>query len=261
MNWYGLDWTGILINIFLGVVCSGLVAAYGGHLAAEAVTEPKRRRKIKVYFWSIFIVGSFVTIWQQIRSGVSDLDHETKDQWAQALAISKFPAPAAPIFQIRQVPTPPRTFLELQMPIFPQMILNGEKQPARMFQPGEELFFNVDYSVRGTNPIELLETAKWLKVAPDFEEHTQEAVLAEFKQQVAKERKTLKPSTQSQHPTLFPNKPLYCLVPGHGLQSVPTHPLHFLLTGNPALDYGRALDSQVDLADQGGAVIHLQALF
>ena len=52
-----------------------------------------------------------------------------------------------------------------------------------------------------------------------------------------------------------------CRVPGHGLQSVPTHPLHFLLTGNPALDYGRALDSQVDLADQGGAVIHLQALF
>src|SRR5258708_17326743 len=35
----------------------------------------------------------------------------------------------------------------------------------------------------------------------------------------------------------------------------------FLLTGNPALDHGRALDSQVDLADQGGAVLQLQALF
>ncbi len=39
------------------------------------------------------------------------------------------------------------------------------------------------------------------------------------------------------------------------------HIPYTLLAGNPVLDDSRALDSQVDLADQGGAVIHLQALF
>src|ERR1700692_5084212 len=52
-----------------------------------------------------------------------------------------------------------------------------------------------------------------------------------------------------------------CRVPRHDLQSVPTHPLHFLIlrwAGEPVLDHGRALALQLDFADQSAAVIKLQ---
>src|SRR6202166_376128 len=58
-----------------------------------------------------------------------------------------------------------------------------------------------------------------------------------------------------------PSFAFLCRVPRHDLQSVPTHPLHFLIlrwAGEPVLDHGRALALQLDFADQSAAVIHLQ---
>src|SRR6202140_5984595 len=57
-----------------------------------------------------------------------------------------------------------------------------------------------------------------------------------------------------------PLKPKECPVPTHPLQNVPGHPLQFgffFRPGDPALDHGRALDPQVDLANQSGAVVDL----
>jgi hypothetical protein len=63
----GLDWLDIAINVVALAVIPGLLAAYGGHLAAQAIKNKKHSRKVKTYFWMLFSFGIVVTLWQQIR--------------------------------------------------------------------------------------------------------------------------------------------------------------------------------------------------
>lgn len=207
MGWYGLDWTGILINVFLAVVVNGLVTAYGGHLTAEGVSDPRRRRNIKRYFWGLFIIGSIVTTWQQIRYAQFDLERDTKDSWAEALAVSKFAPPPTPTFISKQAPALPRTYVQFEFPVFPIKTVDGEPVPDRRFKTGDELFFNVNYSAVGPNPVQLMETARWLCVAPDYEAKTQRGLIAEFKKRVSDERKQRKETHDPS--TLAPGQRMY----------------------------------------------------
>jgi hypothetical protein len=60
-------WADFLINIVTFAVVPGLLAAYGGYLAAEAIQDVKRSRRVKRYFWFLFAAGVITTAWQQYR--------------------------------------------------------------------------------------------------------------------------------------------------------------------------------------------------
>ena len=77
-EWLGLNWADIA-NIVVLALLPGLFAAYGGHLAAEAIQDQKRQRKVKGIFWLMFAIFVLVTGWQQIRVAESDLSRDTKD--------------------------------------------------------------------------------------------------------------------------------------------------------------------------------------
>lgn len=97
MNWYGLNWTDIAINVAVLAIVPGFLGALGGHLAAEGVSDRKRSRRIKQIFWGMFVLWVLGTVWQQFRSAESDLERDTKDAWAQTLATRQFQPPPAPV--------------------------------------------------------------------------------------------------------------------------------------------------------------------
>lgn len=97
VNWFGLNWTDLILNVFLLAIVPGFLGALGGHLAAEGLQDEKRKRNIKLIFWCMFVVWVIGTIWQQFRAAQSDLAKDTREKWAEALAISKFPPPSPPV--------------------------------------------------------------------------------------------------------------------------------------------------------------------
>ena len=80
-----------LVDIIIGTSILAVIplfmAAYGAHLATEAIVEPKRRSRIKIVFWALFVVGVLLTIWQQYRAAVADQERATRGTWADALAL------------------------------------------------------------------------------------------------------------------------------------------------------------------------------
>ncbi|MGA7895768.1 MAG: hypothetical protein WCA49_21315 [Candidatus Sulfotelmatobacter sp.] len=80
-QWFGLDWTDILIGTALLAIVPFLFAAYGGHLATEALDDPRRKRSIKLQFWGLFSIGIALGFWQQVRSSEADLGRQTKSEW------------------------------------------------------------------------------------------------------------------------------------------------------------------------------------
>ncbi len=93
MNWLGLDWSDIVLNIVVLAIVPGLFAAYGGHLAAESISDVKRQRKIKAIFWMMFIVYVIATGLQQFRVAEAELNRDTKETWADAMALRILQAP------------------------------------------------------------------------------------------------------------------------------------------------------------------------
>jgi hypothetical protein len=67
MNWFGLNWPDILLNIFVLAIIPGGLATYGGFVAAETIPETTKRRQIKIIFLAMFILFVAATSWQQIR--------------------------------------------------------------------------------------------------------------------------------------------------------------------------------------------------
>jgi hypothetical protein len=97
MNWFGLDWLDIVINVVALAIVPGILAAFGGHLAAEAIADKKRTFKVKSFFWLLFACGVFITTWQQFRIAQTDFARETKETWIEALARkAMFPPPPVP---------------------------------------------------------------------------------------------------------------------------------------------------------------------
>jgi hypothetical protein len=97
MRWFGLNWTDIFINVAALAVIPGILAAYGGHLAAEAIGDVHRSKTVKVIFWLLFAFGILITFWQQLRLAEGDLARETKNTWEETIASKLlFPAPTVP---------------------------------------------------------------------------------------------------------------------------------------------------------------------
>jgi hypothetical protein len=45
MHWFGFNWFDIILNVLVLAIVPGILAAYGGHLAAEGVGDAKRRNE------------------------------------------------------------------------------------------------------------------------------------------------------------------------------------------------------------------------
>jgi hypothetical protein len=74
--WQHLPKSGTWEDVLLGTVALAFVpfvmAAYGGHIAAEAIADPKRSARVKTYFWIACVFGIVVAFVQQYRSITQD---------------------------------------------------------------------------------------------------------------------------------------------------------------------------------------------
>jgi hypothetical protein len=93
VDWFGLNWTDILLGTALLAIVPFAYSAYGVHLATEAIADPKRRLRIKLLMWVLFVIGVGLGFWQQLRAAEADLDKGTKEIWAAALLTQELRQP------------------------------------------------------------------------------------------------------------------------------------------------------------------------
>jgi hypothetical protein len=98
MTFLGVHWADVLLGTAILAIVPFLLAAYGGHVAAEAIPDPHKRRNVKFLFWSLFVIGIFLAFWQQIRADNATRDAEVRQEWTEALLLrAVFPPPSAPL--------------------------------------------------------------------------------------------------------------------------------------------------------------------
>jgi hypothetical protein len=199
MNWLGLDWLGLILAVLVLAIIPGLLAAYGGHIAAEAISDPKRSRNVKYCFWALFLFGVLATSWQQFRSAVADLDRDTKETWAETVVASKFLPPPPPANIERQHPAIPRSYVVLSdIPKFA-----GGDAEGKPIAVGESISFNLYYKQQGPNSVDLVETARWLYVKESYQLPTQKEVISDFEHKL-----------KTTDPSIKPRRSVSTLMPG-----------------------------------------------
>lgn len=214
-KWFGLNWADVILNIAVLALIPGLFAAYGGHLAAEAIPDPKRERKVKRIFWLMFVVFVLATGWQQFRVAESDLARDTREAWADALALRELqPNITPPLFAYLKAPLPAgiakpaavRSYVVFEdNPHFPQDVKDGQISNQRDFRVGDDLAFNVYYKHTGPNPVEVINISRALYTEPDRNDDTQNALIADFEGVMREERKNGLAAKSKPH-TLMPGE-------------------------------------------------------
>jgi hypothetical protein len=106
MYWFGLNWVDIIINVVALAIVPGLLAAYGGNLAAQSISDKSRRRNVYFCFWGLFLAGTAVTFWQQFRVAQADFAKDTREIWADAEIAREFRPPPPPTIQMSTTPVP-----------------------------------------------------------------------------------------------------------------------------------------------------------
>jgi len=81
-------WVDVILGTALLAIIPFLLAAYGGHLAAETIPDPGRRRSVKLKFWGLCILGVVLAFLQQYRSINEESKNERKNDRAQTQIIS-----------------------------------------------------------------------------------------------------------------------------------------------------------------------------
>jgi hypothetical protein len=74
---------------------------------------------------------------------------------------------------------------------FPQDVIGAShnESPERNFHVGEQLFFNYFIKALGPNPIQVFANSRWIYLEPDVKDETQQKVVKDFRQRVAREWK------------------------------------------------------------------------
>ena len=75
-----VNWWDVTIGTLSLAIIPLFLAAYGGHLAAKTIAEPRQQTLAKLYFWGACILGILFIFVQQYRSSESDV---RKDALAQ----------------------------------------------------------------------------------------------------------------------------------------------------------------------------------
>lgn len=81
-------WTDVILGTALLAIIPFILAAYGGHLAAETIGDPRRRRSVKLKFWGLCTVGVLLAFLQQYRSINEESKNEQKNDRAQTQIIT-----------------------------------------------------------------------------------------------------------------------------------------------------------------------------
>ena len=190
VTWFGLNWWDILLNTAVLAAIPLLLAAWGGHLAAEAITDPKNKRKVKACFWLLFAFGVVATFWQQFRSAQSDLEKDTNTKFAMAVAVQRmYPPPASPLIEEKLTPTPPRSYLGGDgEPKF--LGRSAEGVAGSNFQVGDALGFNVYYRSSGPNAIYIGSAGRMVVLEPDDSPESLKEAYKSFESELKAEGKT-----------------------------------------------------------------------
>ena len=85
VEWLGLDWWDVILNVVVLAIVPGIFAVVGGYLATESINDKQRARWIELCFWGLFLFGFATTIWQQLRVAEADLSKQTRESWADSL--------------------------------------------------------------------------------------------------------------------------------------------------------------------------------
>jgi hypothetical protein len=72
MSTAGFPWTDFLVNVGTLALLPGLITLAGNYWAIKDIDDPRRRRRIKAWFWALFLVSFGLTIFQQYRVAVAD---------------------------------------------------------------------------------------------------------------------------------------------------------------------------------------------
>jgi hypothetical protein len=84
-----VDWVDVIVGTFILAIIPFILAAYGGHVAAETLPDPRVRRGTKLKFWGLCFVGVMLAFYQQYRSSRSDQDREKRTDLVQKLILSQ----------------------------------------------------------------------------------------------------------------------------------------------------------------------------
>lgn len=71
-------WTDVILGTITLAIVPLFMAAYGGHIAAEGINDPKHRRRVKLYFWLACIAGVVLAFLQQYRAITQDAASKEK---------------------------------------------------------------------------------------------------------------------------------------------------------------------------------------
>jgi hypothetical protein len=70
-----MSWIDFILGVAVLAIVPFALAAYGGHLAAEMLSDPVRRRKTKGRFWLLCVAGILVAAAYQYRTAKNDEEH------------------------------------------------------------------------------------------------------------------------------------------------------------------------------------------
>jgi hypothetical protein len=73
-------WIDIIVGTVILAAVPFALAAYGGHLAAEALDDAIRRRRAKRWFWGLCVAGVVLAFLQQYRSITTADTNERKTE-------------------------------------------------------------------------------------------------------------------------------------------------------------------------------------
>src|SRR6266568_1561482 len=79
----GVNWIDFCLGVLFLAAVPFIFAAYGGHLAAEGLADPKARRAVKLKFWGLCLAGVVIAAVYQYRVGRQDAERERRTSEAQ----------------------------------------------------------------------------------------------------------------------------------------------------------------------------------
>jgi len=115
-------WFDVILGTFVVGLIPSMMAAYGGHLAADSITDNRKRARTKAIFWGLFGFTIVLVFVFQFRATLAALDSETHTSWSEVLLLKALnPVSSAPIFALSK----PIMKLAPAMPRQPTQVQSG----------------------------------------------------------------------------------------------------------------------------------------
>ena len=84
-----VNWVDVVVGTLILAIVPFVLAAYGGHLAAEVIADLRLRRRTKRIFWGLCAVGVVFAFYQQYRASQSDTEKDQRAIFIQNLILAQ----------------------------------------------------------------------------------------------------------------------------------------------------------------------------